>query len=101
MSTAPPGSTQSSTKKTGKPRKLFTLWVHDVHFSPVDLVINPDYFPPETKIGDIVEIYKQGNKEKALYLAIGAVTTIRGAFLPFMPLLLTKSVTNPLYLNFT
>jgi hypothetical protein len=77
MSTAPPGSAQSATKKPTKQRKLFTLWVHDVHFSAVDLVINPDYFPPETKLGDIVEIYKQGNKEKALYLAIGALTTIR------------------------
>jgi hypothetical protein len=78
MSNAPPSSSQSGAKKTGKARKLFTLWVHDLHFSPEDLVINPDHFPPDTKIGDIVEIYKPGNKEKALYLAIGAITTIRG-----------------------
>ena len=81
MSVVAPSSVGAGAKKPAKLRKLFTLWVHDVHFSPVDLVINPDYFPADTKIGDIVEIYKQGNKEKALYLAIGATTTIKGAFL--------------------
>lgn len=80
MSTTQPSSATVGAKKPTKARKLFTLWVHDIHFSPVDLVINPDYFPPDTKIGDIVEIYKQGNKEKALYLAIGATTTIKGTF---------------------
>lgn len=81
MSSAMLGSSSLAAKKTGKARKLFTLWVHDMNFSPEDLVINPDYFPPDTKIGDIVEIYKPGNKEKALYLAIGTITNIRGAFL--------------------
>lgn len=80
MSNSQPNTSTVGAKKASKPRKLFTLWVHDIHFSPVDLVINPDYFPPDTKIGDIVEIYKQGSKEKALYLAIGATTTIKGAF---------------------
>ena len=80
MAAVQSGSAQMSAKKPTKQRKLLTLWVHDVHFSAVDLVINPDYFPPETKVGDIVEIYKQGSREKALYLAIGAVTTIKGAF---------------------
>lgn len=97
MATAAASSTQAGSKKGVKPRKHFTLWVHDVHFSPVDLVINPDYFPPDTKIGDIVEIYKPGNKENALYLAIGATTTIRGPFsaflLPLPPIFAVLTVT--------
>lgn len=86
MSIAPPSSGGAGAKKPAKPRKHFTLWVHDMHFSPVDLVINPDYFPSDTKIGDIVEMYKPGNKEKALYLAIGATTTIKGTFPPLYTL---------------
>lgn len=93
MSNAPSGAVQGSAKKSGKARKAFTLWVHDFNFSPEDLVINPDYFPPDTKIGDIVEIYKPGNKEKALYLAIGAITTIRGThFLFFGSYWLTRAI---------
>lgn len=82
-------------KKPVKQRKVFTLWVHDVHFSPVDLVINPEHFPSETKVGDIVEIYKQGHKEKALYLAIGAITAIRGLFPFFLACLVTPFFLSP------
>lgn len=67
-----------SKPKQHKTRQLFTLWVHDNNFSAEELVINPEYFPPETQLGDILEIYKQANRDKRLYLRVGAITSVKG-----------------------
>jgi hypothetical protein len=68
----------SKNPKGARSRQLFSLWVHDNNFSQADLVINPDFFPPETQVNNILEIYKPNNREKKLYLRIGAVSSVKG-----------------------
>jgi hypothetical protein len=67
-----------SRPKPQKSRQIYTLWVHDNNFSAEELVINPEYFPTETQVGDILEIYKPSNRDKRLYLSVGAVTSVKG-----------------------
>jgi hypothetical protein len=73
----------SKQPKGARNRQLFSLWVHDNNFSQADLVINPDFFPADTQIHNILEIYKPNNREKRLYLRIGAVSSVKGTSLFF------------------
>lgn len=65
-------------KKPLKNRNLFVLWIHDGNFISEDLFVNPDIFPDGIKLGDTVEIYKQSNQDKKVYLQIGGFNKTKG-----------------------
>lgn len=55
----------------------FSLMVHGVDFSDLDLVINPEYFP-EVKPQDILEICVQGSTAPGAIMRVKSVAPVKG-----------------------
>ena len=54
-------------------KPLFNLWIHDERFSPLELVINSDFFP-SLRVGDLVEIFHPSPQPQNDGLTVGAAT---------------------------
>ncbi|XP_049848635.1 GATOR complex protein DEPDC5-like [Schistocerca gregaria] len=52
-----------------------TLWVHDQRFSHESLTVNPDLFPLQVKVGDVIELARPAGSPRRLYLPVGAAVS--------------------------
>lgn len=55
----------------------FSLMVHGIDFSDLDIVINPEYFP-EVRVEDVLEICVQGSSAPGAIMRVKSTAPVRG-----------------------